>query len=147
MSKQIYVNLPVKDLNKATAFYTALGFTKNPDFSDENASAMLWSEGIVFMLLKHDFYSKFTDKKIADTNKTTAALIALSCESKEAVQAFADTARAQGGSFFEAEPNKGLDFMLGLEVTDLDGHTLEPFFMDLSKLPTGESEPDDGMLI
>jgi uncharacterized protein len=135
MSKQIYLNLPVKDVAAATKFYEALGFTKNLQFSDENASSMKWSEDIIFMLLTHDFYSKFTTKTIPDLTKNSTVLISLSLDSKEEVQKFADIAKANGGSYFEAEPNKGLDFMFGLEVTDLDGHTLEPFFMDITKFP------------
>ena len=135
MSKQVYINLPVKDLNKSTEFYTALGFTKNADWSNNDASCMVFSEHIFIMLLTHEFYSKFTTKAIPDLIQTSSTLIALSMDSKEGVQNFADTAKANGGSYFEAEPNKGLDFMFGLEVTDLDGHTLEPFFMDMSKLP------------
>lgn len=133
MPKQIFVNLPVKDLQKSTEFYQALGFTLNPDFSNEEASSMVFSENIVIMLLTHDFYTKFTSKKIPDLTQTSSALIALSMDSREAVQSFADIAKANGGDYFEAEPNKGLDFMFGLEVTDLDGHTLEPFFMDISQ--------------
>ena len=134
MSKQVYINLPVKDLTRSTEFYTALGFTKNAEWSNDDASAMVFSEHIYVMLLTHEFYSKFTSKEIPDLTKTTSALIALSMDSREEVQKFAETAKANGGSYYEAEPNKGLGFMFGLEVADLDGHTLEPFFMDLSKM-------------
>lgn len=133
MSKAVYINLPVKNLTKATLFYEALGFVKNPEFSDENASAMVWSENIVFMLLTHEFYTKFTSKTIPDLHTTSSTLIALTMDSKEAVEKFATIARENGGDYFEAEPNKGLDFMFTLEVTDLDGHTLEPVFMDITK--------------
>ena len=136
MSKQVYINLPVKDLTKSTEFYIALGFTKNEDWSNDDASCMIFSEHIYVMLLTHEFYSKFTTKLIPDLTQNSAALIALSMDSREEVQQFADIAKSSGGSYFEAEPNKGLDFMFGLEVTDLDGHTIEPFFMDVSKLPT-----------
>jgi uncharacterized protein len=135
MPKQIFFNLPVKDLNKSTKFYQALGFEINLQFSDNNASCMKWSEDIMFMLLTHDFYAKFTNKTIPDLTQNSACLIALSMNSKEEVQRFADIAKQNGGSYFEAEPNKGLDFMFGLEVTDLDGHTLEPFFMNITKFP------------
>jgi predicted lactoylglutathione lyase len=135
MSKQIYINLPVKDVAKSTAFYQALGFKLNVQFSNETASAMQWSENAIFMLLPYDFYSKFTSKNIIDGQTTSGALIALSLDSREEVQKFADIAKANGGDWFEAEPNKGLDFMFGLEVTDLDGHCLEPFFMDTTKFP------------
>jgi predicted lactoylglutathione lyase len=140
MSKQIFVNLPVKDLAKSTAFYTALGFKLNPDFSNSDASCVIWSEEIFFMLLTHDFYAKFTSKTIIDAKTTSGALIALGLDSKEEVQKFADTAKASGGSWFEAEPNKGLDFMFGLEVSDIDGNTIEPFFMDVSKFPGADSK-------
>ncbi len=135
--KKIYVNLPVIDLEKSTAFYEALGFTKNPDFSNSDASCMVWSDTILFMLLKHDFYQKFLQgKTIANTQINSGVLLALEMSSREDVDTFASTAKDNGGSFFEAEPNKGLDFMYGLEVSDPDGNTIEPFFMDLSKLPT-----------
>jgi uncharacterized protein len=136
MSKAIYVNLPVKDLQASTQFYQALGFTKNDDFSDDNASALMWTESIVFMLIKPEFYYKFTTKTIPDLTKNSSVLLALQLDSKEEVQTFADTAKSLGGSYFVAEPNANLDFMFSYEVTDLDGHTLEPFFMDISKFPT-----------
>lgn len=131
MSKQVFINFPVGDLAKSTAFYEALGFTKNPNFSDENASAMQWSDDIVFMLLTRDFYQKFLNgKTIAHTLTSSAALIALTLESKEAVQQFADTAKANGGNYFVAPPNEGLDFMFSYEVEDPDGNVLEPVWMD-----------------
>lgn len=135
--KKIYVNLPVINLEKSTAFYEALGFTKNSDFSNNDASCMVWSDTILFMLLKHDFYQKFLQgKTIANTQINSGVLLALEMYSKEEVDTFARIAKNNGGSFFEAEPNKGLDFMYGLEVSDPDGNTVEPFFMDFSKLPT-----------
>jgi len=135
MSKQIYINLPVKDLEKSTKFYQDLGFALNPSFSNNNASAMQWSGDILFMLLTHDFYLKFTNKSIPDLSKNSSCLVALNLNSREEVLKFAEIAKANGGDYFEAEPNKDLGFMLGLEVTDLDGHTLEPFYMDESKFP------------
>lgn len=139
MSKQVFINFPVSDLVKATVFYEALGFTKNPAFSDDNASALQWSDDIVFMLLTQDFYQKFLkDKTIADTKATNAALIALSVDSREAVQQFAETAKANGGNYHLAQPNEGLDFMFGLEVQDPDGNVLEPFWMDSNFNPQEE---------
>ncbi len=134
MPKQVYINLPVKNVTKSTEFYTALGFVKNAEWSNADASCMVFSENIFIMLLTHEFYSKFTTKAIPDLTKNSSALIALSMDSREEVQKFADITKALGGSYFMAQPNEGLDFMFGLEVTDLDGHTLEPFFMDMSKL-------------
>lgn len=131
MSKQVFINLPVSDLEVSTTFYEALGFTKNTMFSDENAASMMWSEDIVFMLLKPDFYQKFLKgKTVADTKTTSGALVALTLESREAVQKFGDTAKANGGDYFIADPNKDLDFMFGLEVSDPDGNILEPVWMD-----------------
>lgn len=130
--KQVFINLPVSDLQKSTQFYEALGFTKNPDFSDENASSMMWSDEIVFMLLTRGYYQKFLQgKTVAHTLTSSAALFALTLDSKEAVQQFADTAKANGGDYFVAEPNKDLDFMFGYEVLDPDGNQLEPVWMNL----------------
>lgn len=131
MSKQVFINFPVSDLGASTKFYEALGFTKYEGFSDENASSMQWTEDIVFMLLRREFYATFLNgKAVADTQTTSGALVALSMDSKEEVQKFADTAKANGGNYFIAEQNKDLDFMFGYEVQDLDGNTLEPVWMD-----------------
>ncbi|HJQ08410.1 MAG TPA: VOC family protein [Candidatus Saccharimonadales bacterium] len=131
MSKQIFVNLPVADLAKSTAFYEALGFTKNPMFSDENASAMAWSDEILVMLLTHDFYKKFLrGKDIADTAKTSSVLLALRLESKEAVQQFADTAKQNSGDYYQVDTGVPADMMFGYEVEDPDGHTWEPLWMN-----------------
>ncbi len=130
VSKQIYVNLPVSDLVKSTAFYEALGFTKNPNFSDTNASSMMWSDDIVVMLLTHDFYKTFLrGKEVADTSKTSGVLLALSMDSKEAVQQFADTAKQNGGDYYQANSSAPADMMFGYEVEDPDGHTWEPIWM------------------
>ncbi|MEO6729120.1 MAG: VOC family protein [Candidatus Dojkabacteria bacterium] len=131
MAKQIFVNFPVTDLAKSTAFYEALGFTKDSKFSDGNASSMQWSEEIYFMILKKDFYKTFLkNKEIADTTKVNATLIALTLDSKEAVQKFAETAKANGGDFYKLENGVPEDMMFGLEVTDPDGNHLEPVWMN-----------------
>lgn len=138
MAKQVFINFPVTNLTKSTAFYEALGFTKNPMFSDENASAMQWSDDIVFMLLTRDYYQKFlVNKTIAHTMTSSAALVALNLDSREAVQQFADTAKANGGKCYVAPPNEGLDFMFSYEVEDPDGNTLEPVWMDPNFNPQG----------
>ena len=136
VNKQVFINLPVSDLARSTAFYEKLGCTKNPDFSDDKGVAMQWSDGIVFMLLTHEFYQQFLQgKTVADTHAVSGVLVALSLDSKEAVQQFADTAKANGGDYFMAKPNEGLDFMFCLEVTDLDGNTLEPVWMNMDFVP------------
>ncbi len=131
MAKQIFVNLAVRDLAKSTAFYEALGFTKNPMFSDDNASSMMWSDEIVVMLLTHDFYKTFLrGKEIADASKSSGVLLALSLDSKEAVQQFADTAKQNGGDYFQVDNGVPAEMMFGYEVQDPDGHTWEPVWMN-----------------
>jgi uncharacterized protein len=131
MKKQVYINIPVSDLGKSIAFYKALGFTHNHHFSDENASGMMWSEQIILMLLKRDYYKTFIDKKeVADTKKTSAVLVALSMESKEAVQKFADTAKQNGGNIYRVKTSVPEDMMFGYEVEDPDGNTWEPVWMN-----------------
>jgi predicted lactoylglutathione lyase len=130
MNKQIFINLPVSNLEASTMFYEELGFTKNPAFSNDSASAMVWSEQIFVMLLAHDFYKTFlAGKEIADAKQTSGVLLALSMESKEAVQQFADTAKQNGGDYFQAESGAPTDMMFGYEVQDPDGHTWEPVWM------------------
>jgi predicted lactoylglutathione lyase len=130
MSKQIYINLPVSDLAKSTEFYTALGFTKNSDFSNDDASAMQWSDDIFVMLLKPDFYKKFLKgKNIGDTASTSAVLLALTLDSKEEVQKFADTAKQNGGDYYKIDMGVPEDMMFGYEVQDPDGNQWEPLWM------------------
>lgn len=136
MSKQVFINLPVSDLAKSTAFYEALGFTKNPNFSDDNASSMMWSDVIVIMLLGKEFYKKFIgDKEVSDTHVTSGALIALTLETKEAVQKFADTAKGNSGDFYRVDMGVPDDMMFGYEVLDPDGNQLEPVWMNPNFVP------------
>lgn len=131
MAKQVYINLPVKDLTKATNFYTALGFKKNDMFSDEGASAMEWSDSIVVMLLSHEFYSKFIPgKQIIDGNTTSGVLLSLNFDSKDEVQKFADTAKENGGEYFMGDYGVPESMMFGYEVLDLDGNQWEPVWMN-----------------
>lgn len=138
MSKQIYVNIITKDLAKSTAFYTAIGFIKNEMFSGPNASAMAFDDNILFMILTEEFAKNFNDgKEFVDQKKTVSAYYALSCASKEAVDAMCDAAKANGGRVYENEFNKKEvgEFMYSFEIEDPDGYILEPVFMDLSKFP------------
>jgi predicted lactoylglutathione lyase len=131
MSKQIFINLPVSDLEKSTTFYQALGFEKNDTFSNESASSMMWSDTVIVMLLKHDFYQSFiAEKEIADTKKTSSALLALTLDTKDAVQQFADTAKQYGGDYYQVDSGVPSDMMFGYEVQDPDGHTWEPVWMN-----------------
>lgn len=136
--KSVYINLIVKDLDKATAFYGAIGCTKNPMFSNEVASAMMWSEEIVFMLLTEEFAHNFSDGKTAPNQKeSVSAYYALSLASKEAVDDFCAKAKNAGGRVYENKFNQEMagDFMYTFEVEDTEGYILEPAFMDISKFP------------
>ena len=128
MSKMIFVNLPVRDLAKSTAFYEAVGATRNPQFSDDTASCMVFSETIHAMLLTHDKYRMFTQRPIADAHKTSAVLIAMTVEDRSDVDSIVDRAAATGGV---ADPNPKQDhgFMYGRSYEDPDGHVWELVWM------------------
>jgi predicted lactoylglutathione lyase len=98
MAKQIFINLAVKDLQKSTDFYTALGFTVNPQFSDNTAKCMVWSDSIFVMLLTHEKFSSFTSKPIADTKSAVAGLFSLSVDSVEEVNNMMAAGLAAGGT-------------------------------------------------
>lgn len=128
MPRMIFVNLPVADLAAATRFYEAIGCTKNSNFSDENASSMMWSDEIVFMLLKHPFFSTFTSKPIADAHTTAGVLIALSMDSREEVDTITNAAANAGGKADIREP-QDMDFMYSRAFEDPDGNIIEPVWM------------------
>ena len=132
MSTMVFVNFPVSDINRSTAFYEKLGFTKNNEFSNDEAVAMVWDDHFWIMLLNHEFYSRFIkDKTIANTQTTSSSLIAFSLESADAVKKFAETAKANGGDFYKVDMGMSEDQMFGLEVQDPDGNTLEPSWMEM----------------
>lgn len=128
MSTKMFVNLPVKDLKETIAFYKALGFTFNAQFTDETAACMVISEHNYAMLLTHGKWKQFTSKPIPDSHKTTGVLIAIALDSKEAVDAMVAKAVKAGGK--EPKPKQDHGFMIQRTFEDLDGHTWEPFFMD-----------------
>lgn len=134
MAKQIFINLAVKDIQKSMDFYTALGFTNNPQFSDETGKCMVWSENIFVMLLSHEKFTTFATKPIADTKSKLAGLFSLSMDSIDEVNNFMSNGLKAGG----IEPNEMRDygFMQQRTIEDFDGHTWEIFFMDISKFPT-----------
>lgn len=132
MATMVFANFPVKDLAKATEFYTKLGFTQNKEFSDERASGMVWNDNFWVMLLTRDYYKEFIgDKEVMDPQKMSGALVAFSLESADAVRKFAKTAEENGGSYYKSAPNEAIpeETMLGYEVSDLDGNILEPTWM------------------
>lgn len=129
MPKMIFVNFPIADLARSVAFYTAIGGTKNPKFSDENSACMVLSETIHVMLLTHEKYRLFTSRPIADSHTTSAALIALTVDNRAEVDATLERAVAAGG---QADPNPKQDhgFMCSRSVQDPDGNVWEIFWMD-----------------
>lgn len=134
MAKQVFINLAVKDVQKSLDFYTALGFTNNPQFSDDSGKCMVWSENIFVMLLSHDKFKTFATKPIADTKSAVAGLFSLAVDSVEEVNEIVTNGLNAGGT----EPNEIRDygFMQQRTIEDFDGHTWEIFFMDMSKMPT-----------
>lgn len=134
MAKQIFINLAVKDLQKSMDFYTALGFTNNPQFSDDTGKCMVWSENIFVMLLTHEKFSNFATKPIADTKNTLAGLFSLSLESIDEVNSMMTNGLKAGG--IEPSEMKDYGFMQQRTIEDFDGHTWEIFYMDISKFPT-----------
>lgn len=127
MSTQIYVNLPVKDLQKSIAFFTKLGFTFNPQFTDENATCMIIGENIFVMLLVEKFFQTFIKKQICDATKSTEVLVCISRESRAAVDEMVKNAVAAGGTIPRAAQDHG--FMYGHAFEDLDGHIWELAYM------------------
>jgi len=134
MAKQIFINLAVKDVNKSMDLYTALGFTNNPQFSDDSSKCMVLSDTIYVMLLSHEKFSTFVTKPIADTKNNIAGLFALSTDSVEEMNQIVESGLKAGG--IEPCEMKDLGFMQQRNIEDFDGHTWEVFFMDMTKMPT-----------
>ena len=133
MKKQIFINIPVSDLEKSKAFYSAIGFVNNPQFSDDTAACMVVSEEIYVMLMGYEKFKGFTNRPIGDVKNTTSSINSLSVESNEAVNELMGKALEAGGT----EPNEARDygFMYQRSILDLDGNFWEVFFMDVSKFP------------
>lgn len=132
MSTKIFVNLPVKDLNRSIDFFTRLGFTFNPQFTDETATCMVVSEDIFVMLLTHDKFKTFTPKEICDSTKSTEVLVCLSLESRARVGEVVRKAVAAGGSTYNDPQDHGFMYAHGFQ--DLDGHIWELIYMEPSAL-------------
>jgi hypothetical protein len=130
MAKMIFINLPVSDLSRSTAFYEAVGATKNPQFSDDTGSCMVFSETIHAMLLTHDKYRQFTSKKIADAKTTSEVLICISAENRDAIDELVTKATAVGGAA-DPTPTQDYGFMYGRSFEDPDGHIWEVMWMDM----------------
>jgi predicted lactoylglutathione lyase len=127
MATQIFVNLPVKDLQRSVAFFRSLGFEFDPNFTNDQATCMMVGENIFVMLLVENFFKTFTEKAICDATKSTEVLVCLSCESRAKVDELVARAITAGGR----APRKPQDhgFMYGHGFEDLDGHTWELIHM------------------
>ena len=136
MAKQIFINLPVRDLPKAEAFYGAIGAVKNPQFSDDAGACMVLSDTIFVMLLTHAKWAQFTKKPIADTRHASEVMLALSADDRKAVDAIVEAADANGGKA-DVNPPQDHGFMYGRSFEDMDGHVWETVFMDMSQMPQG----------
>jgi uncharacterized protein len=133
MAAQIFVNLVVSNLEKSETLYSQMGFTNNPQFSDDTAKCMVWSETIFVMLMTADKFKTFTSKTLADTKNTIAGLFALSVDGLETINSIAEKALTLGAT--EPVPFKDYGFMQQRTIEDYDGHTWEIFYMDMSKFP------------
>jgi uncharacterized protein len=133
MSRKLFVNLPVRDLKKSVQFFTALGFTFNPKFTDENATCMIVSDDAFVMLLVEPYFSTFVSKPIAAAHTCTETMLALSCESRVEVEEMVRKAVAAGGTTPREARDLGFMFQHGFD--DLDGHAWEVVWMNPSALP------------
>ena len=135
MATKIFVNLPVKDLKKSIAFFIRLGFTFNPQFTDETATCMIVGEDIFVMLLTHAKFKTFTPNPICDATQSTEVLVCLSSESRERVDEMVRKAVAAGGKVFRQPEDHGFMYEHGFQ--DLDGHIWEVIHMDPSAIKQG----------
>lgn len=133
MATKIFINLPVADLQKAMSFYTAIGFTNNPQFTDETAACMVLTEEIYVMLLTHSKFSEFTPKEVGNAFQTTSVINCLSVDTLEEVNVMVDKALKAGGK--ELMEAKDYGFMQQRSFEDVDGHSWEVLYMDMAKFP------------
>ena len=133
MARKIFVNLPVQSLERSVAFFTALGFSFNADFTDETATCMIVAEDIFVMLLTHDKFRQFTPKALCDTKVATEVLVCLSAESRGEVDELVAKAVQAGGSLYKEPMDFG--FMYGHSFQDLDGHQWELMYMEAGAVP------------
>jgi predicted lactoylglutathione lyase len=135
MSKAIFVNLPVADLAAATRFYEAIGCVQNPQFSDDKASSMVWSDTITFHLLTRDYFASFSTKPVADAHQTCQTLLALTRDSRAEVDAMAQAAAVTGGKA-DTRAVMDLGWLYNRAFTDPDGHTFEAVWVDMKAMPS-----------
>lgn len=133
MEKKVFINLPVKDLKKSMEFFQGLGYSFNPQFTDEKAACMVISEHIYSMLLTEEYFKTFTKKSISDAKKLTEVLIALDFASREEVQGIVAKAKKLGATVYADAQDHG--WMYQHSFADLDGHQWELVYMDQTKIP------------
>lgn len=136
MSRMIFVNLPVTDLKASMNFYRALGFENNPHFTDDTAACMVWSEAINVMLLTHAKWHTYTDRPIPPAT-SSEVMLAVSCDSREAVDAMNEAAASNGGTA-DINPIQELGFMYNRNLADPDGHVWEAMWMDPAAMPADD---------
>jgi uncharacterized protein len=141
MTKMIFINLPVTDLEKSMAFYEAVGAPNNPQFTDETAACMVFSESIHVMLLTHEKWRSFTSKDIPDAHQSAQVMLCLSSDSKDGVSELVEKAGAAGGKA-DPLPTQDFGFMFGRSFEDPDGHIWETMWMDMSAVPADMAEAD-----
>lgn len=134
MATKIFINLPVKDLNKSKSFFEGLGFSFNPQFSDDKAACMIISDFIFAMLLTEPYFKTFTKKAICDANKSTEVLIALDAGSRQEVERTVAKAKELGATIYADPADHG--WMYQHSFADLDGHQWEFAYMDESQMPS-----------
>ncbi|MEP6927565.1 MAG: VOC family protein [Ginsengibacter sp.] len=136
MTKEFWINLPVKDINKSREFFIKLGFSPNPGMgnSNESASLLIGNKKIVLMLFAEPTFKNFTSNEIADTKSATEVLFSIDAESREEVDEMADKAVKAGGTIF-GKPKENQGWMYGCGFADLDGHRWNVLYMDMSKMP------------
>jgi len=144
MSKKIFVSLPVSDVKASMAFYEALGFKNNPSFTSETAAGMVWSDHINFMLLSREKWQTMTTRPIPPST-SSEVMLALSLDSREAVDAMAAAAAANGGTA-DINPIEDHGFMYTRDLADPDGHAVGAMWMDFSAMPSGDKAEESRSL-
>ncbi|MDP1746996.1 MAG: extradiol dioxygenase [Bacteroidota bacterium] len=137
MTKEFWINLPVKDVKKSKEFFTRLGFSFNTKYgnSDKSAALSIGSKNVIVMLFTEPMFKNFTNNEIVNTKKATEVLLSIDAESREEVDEMAKKAEAAGGIVF-GKPGENQGWMYGCGFTDLDGHRWNVLYMDMSKMPT-----------
>jgi uncharacterized protein len=133
MTKQIFINLPISDMKASLAFYSALGFKNKPEFTNEDGACMVWSDTIYVMIHTPKSWRRFTDRPIPPST-SCEVMLSLSLDSTKEVDAFTDSAQANGGTA-DINPKQDLGFMYSRSFTDPDGHVWESFWMDPAAIP------------